>query len=166
MLSIQAIFGLQRVREPGTVPGINSVSKQSPDRLRMRPKYYSFLCFTVANRLLSTPVVSKTHSFVFVDVHDTERICLRHFISNALIRVSSSFLVSIIQSYVATGHTNASRSQVFVETDMLWFFQAFFHDELIPCSLARLARIWHILNRLLSVTQDMEMCQVAPAVCL
>jgi len=43
VMSIQAVFGLPRVCEPGVVPWITSFSKQPPDRLRMWPKYESFL---------------------------------------------------------------------------------------------------------------------------
>jgi len=61
MLSIQAVRGLPRLREPGTVPCIISFSTQLP-------------CFLKSLR---------THLFVFFAVHETRRISLSTFISKA-----------------------------------------------------------------------------------
>ena len=74
MLSIQAVRGLPRLRAPGIVPCIISFSRQLPCFLMVWPYYASFLAFTVSNSSLSTPALSRTHSFVFFAVHETQRI--------------------------------------------------------------------------------------------
>jgi len=62
----------------------------------------------------------RTHSFVFFAVHETRRIFLGPLISKASRHVSSFFLsVQISQPYVATGHTIAFISRIFVEIGML-----------------------------------------------
>ena len=85
--------------------------------------YASFLALTVSNSSLFTPALLRTHSFVFFAVHETRRIFLSPFISKASKRVSSFFLrVQLSQPYVATGHTSAFISHIFVEVGMLWLF--------------------------------------------
>ena len=63
MLSIQAVRGLPRLREPGTVPCIISSSRQLPCFLMVRPWYASFLALTVSNSFLLTPTLLRTQSF-------------------------------------------------------------------------------------------------------
>jgi len=77
----------------------------------------------VSNSSLFTPALLRTHSFVFFALHETCRIFISPFISKASRRVSSFFLsVQLSQPYVATGHTSAFISRIFVESDMLWLF--------------------------------------------
>ena len=108
MLSIQAVRGLPRLRAPGIVLCIISFSRQLPCFFMVWPQYASFLALTVSISSLFTPVLLRTHSFVFFAVHETRRIFLSPFISNASRRVSSLFLsIQLSQPYVATGHTSA-----------------------------------------------------------
>jgi len=83
----------------------------------------------------------RTHSFVFFAVHETRRIFLSPFTSKASRRVSSFFLsVQLSQPYVATGHTSAFVSLIFVEVGMLWLFHVFCSDAPIACPLCNLVR--------------------------
>ena len=101
MLSIQAARSL---------PHLRSNSLVSP----------SFPALTVSNSFLFTPASLRTHSFVFFAVHETRRTSQSPFISKASRRVSSFFLrVQLSQPYVATGHTSAFISRIFVEIGML-----------------------------------------------
>jgi len=76
----------------------------------------SFFDLTVSNSSLFTPALLRTHSFVFFAVHETRRIFLSPFISKASRRVSSFFLrVQLSKPYVATGHTSAVISRIFIE---------------------------------------------------
>ena len=71
------------------------------------------------NSSLFTPALLRTYPFVFFAVHETRRIFFRPFISKASRRVSSFFLrVQLSQPYVATGHTSAFISCIFVEICM------------------------------------------------
>jgi len=65
MLSIQAVCGLPRLRASGIVPCIISFSTQL---------HASFLALTVSNSSVFTPALLRTHSFVFLAVHETRRI--------------------------------------------------------------------------------------------
>jgi len=76
--------------------------------------------------LPSTLALIKKHSFVFFAVYETCRIFLSPFISKASRRVYSFFpSVQLLQPYVATGHTSAFISRIFVEIGMLWLFRIF-----------------------------------------
>src|ERR1700733_10734376 len=68
MLSIHFFLGLPLVRVAGTVPCIISFSRQSPCFLITFPMYEIFLLFisSTSSRLLSTPAVSSTHSFIYI----------------------------------------------------------------------------------------------------
>src|SRR6218665_3460836 len=117
ILSIQLILGLPFPRPPGTVPGMFSFFKHDTFFLMMCQKYFIFLSFTVHSNFLSTPAFSSTHLLVRFTVHDICIIILKHFISNASILLSSSFLiVQPSHPYIATRHTNALRSSIFVVT--------------------------------------------------
>ena len=53
--------------------------------------------------------VSKTHKFVFLAIHDTRKICLTAFFSNASNLFSSNvFMFQLSQPYVATSHTHTT----------------------------------------------------------
>ena len=106
ILSIQAVRGLPRLRTLGIVPCIISFSRQFPCFLMVWPEYASFLGLTVSNSSLFTPALLRTHSFVFVAVHETRRIFLSPFTSfKGLRRVSSFFLsVQLSQPYVTTAY--------------------------------------------------------------
>jgi len=57
---------------------------------------------------------------VLFALHETRRMFLSPFISKASRRVSSFFLsVQLSQPYVATGHTSASISRIFIEIGMM-----------------------------------------------
>jgi len=81
--------------------------------------YARFLALTVSNSSFFTPALLSTHSFVFFAVHEARRIFLSPFISKASRRVSSFFLrvqlSQLSQPYVATCHTSAFISCIFVE---------------------------------------------------
>ena len=80
------------------------------------------------------------HLFFFA-VHKTRRIFLSPFISKASRRVSSFFLsVQLSQPYVATGHTSAFISRIFVEISMLWLFHIICSDAPIACPPFNLVR--------------------------
>src|ERR1043165_436923 len=120
MLTTQSILGLPLVLVPGTFPCMISFSKQSPFFLIRWAKYVSFLLLIEFRRLLSTTVVSNTHSFVFLSRQDTLKICLRPFISNTSILSSSLFLiVQFSHPYVATGQTSVLMSLILVGSLML-----------------------------------------------
>src|SRR6218665_3071279 len=93
ILSIQLILGLPFPRPPGTVPCMISLYKHDPSFLIMCPKYFIFLSFTIPSNFLSTPAFSNTHLCVRFSIHDICIIILKHFISNASILLSSSFLI-------------------------------------------------------------------------
>src|SRR6218665_3122115 len=89
------------------------LSKHDPSFLMMCPKHFIFLSFTIPSNFLSTPAFSNTHLFVRFSVHDICIIILKHFISNASILLSSSFLIAQPSHlYIATGHTNVLRSSM------------------------------------------------------
>ena len=112
-------------------------------------KYTSFLSLTDASKLLSTPAVLSTHSFVFFAVHETLRTCLKHFISKALIFASSGFLiVQLSHPYIATGQTSALRSRIFVDVEMPWLCQIFLSLE--PMLWPFASRVWISLVHSLS----------------
>ena len=97
----------------------------------------------MSNSSLFTPALLRTHSFVFFAVYETRNILLglNPFISKASRRVSSFFLrVHLSQPYVATGHTSAFISRIFVEIGMLWLFHIFYSDAPIACPLFNLVR--------------------------
>ena len=74
-------------------------------------------------------------------VHETRRIFPSPFISKASRRVSSFFLrVQLSQPYVATGHTSAFVSRIFVEIGMLSLFHTFCSDAPIALHLFNLVR--------------------------
>jgi len=104
------------------------------------PQYASFLALTVSNSSLFTPVLLRTHSFVFFAVHDSRRIFLSPFISNA----SKCFFIlsqcpAFTAVYAVTGRTRAFISRVFVKIGMLWLFHIF----PIACPLFNLVRNLH-----------------------
>jgi len=102
---------------------------------------YSFLALTMSSSSLFTPALLRTHSFVFFAVHETRRIFLSPFITNALRRVSPFFLsVQLLQPNMTTGHTSAFISLVFIEIGMLWFFHIFCSDAPIAYPLLNLVR--------------------------
>ena len=88
-------------------------------------------CLTVPSCLF-TPALLRTNSFVFFAVHETRSIFLSPFISKALRRVASFFLrvqlSKLSQPYVATGHTIAFISCIFVDIGTLWPFHIFCSD--------------------------------------
>src|SRR6218665_248505 len=99
-------------------------SKHDPSFLMMCPNYFIFLSFTIPSNFLSTPAFPNTHLFVRFSVHNICIIILKHFISNASILLSSSFLiVQPSHPYIATGHTNVLRSSIFVVTLISRLFQ-------------------------------------------
>src|SRR6218665_3610358 len=115
MLSIHRILGFPCFLVPGVVPCMISFSRQSPSFLITCPKYDNFLLLIMLSSPRSISAVSNTHSFVFFSVHDTLRILLMHFISNASIHYSSRFLmVQLSHPYIATGHTRAFMSLTLV----------------------------------------------------
>jgi len=63
---------------------------------------------------------------MMIAVHETRRIFLSPFISQAL-------SVELSQPYVATGHTSTFISRIFVEIGMLWLFHIFCSDAPIAC---------------------------------
>jgi len=70
--------------------------------------------------LTFTPALLRTRSLAFFAVHETRSILLSPFISKASKRVSSYLLrVQLSQPYVATRHTSAFISHIFVEIGML-----------------------------------------------
>jgi len=72
---------------------------------------------TVSHSSLFTPALLGTNLLVF---HGTRRILLSPFTAKASRRVSSFFLrVQLSQPYVATGHTGAFISSIFVEIGVL-----------------------------------------------
>jgi len=73
-------------------------------------------------------------------------------------RVSSFFLrVQLSQPYVATGHTSAFISRIFVEIGMLWLFHIFCSDAPIACPLLTWYGILSYTHHLLlSGTQGTE----------
>ena len=74
----------------------------------------------INDELQGSVALLRTHSFVFFAVNETRRIFLSHFISKVPRRVSSFFLsVQLSQPYVATSHTGAFFSRIFVEIGML-----------------------------------------------
>ena len=96
----------------------------------------------MSNSSLFTPALLRTHSFVFFALHETHRIFLRPFISEASKYVSSFFLgVQLSQPYVATGHTGTFISCIFVEIGRLWLFHIFCTDAPITCPLFNLVRL-------------------------
>src|SRR5688572_11553101 len=67
---------------------------------------------------------------------------LRHFISNASILLSSSFLsVQLSQPYIATGHTSALHNFIFVVVVMSWLFHIFLRSVATAYPFANLIRI-------------------------
>src|SRR6218665_811598 len=118
MLSIHLIFGLPRALPPGMFPSMIFYSRLSSSFLIICPKYVSFLFLIDCSSCLSVFALCSTHSFVFPSIHDICSTCPRHFISNALIFVSSRFLmVQLLHPYVATGHTKGLSSFTFVVFD-------------------------------------------------
>jgi len=111
----QAVRGLPRLREPALFLALS---------LSPRNSLVSLWCdhsLTVSDSPLFTPALLRTQSFVLFVVHETRRIFLSPFISKASRSVSSFFLsVQLSQPYVATGHTSAFISRIFVEIGMLW----------------------------------------------
>ena len=96
---------------------------------------------TVSNSSLFTPALLRIYSFSFFAVHETRRIFLSPFTSKASNRISSFFLnVQLSQPYVATGHTSAFISRIFVEISTLWLFHIFCSDAPIACPLFNLVR--------------------------
>ena len=96
----------------------------------------------MSNSSLFTPALLRSHSFIFFAVHKTRRIFLIPFTSKASRRISSFFLsVQLLQPYVATGHTIAFISRIFVEIGMLWLFHIFSSDVPIACPLFNL--VWN-----------------------
>jgi len=96
--------------------------------------FASVLALTVSNSSLLTPALLRIHSFVFFAVHETRRIFLSPFILMASWYTSSFFLsVQLSQPYIATGHTSAFISRIFVEIGMPWLFHIFCSDVPIAC---------------------------------
>ena len=140
MLSIQPVRGLPRLRAPGIVPCIisfpgNSLVSSWCDH--SMPASLLWRCLTV-------PLYSallRTQSFAFFAVHETRNILLSPFISKSSRHVSSFFLrVQLSLPYVATGHTSAFFSRIFVEMGMLWLFNIFYSNTSIACPLFNLVR--------------------------
>ena len=85
-------------------------------------------CLTVPS-LVKNPLIC----FLCCSLHETRTIFLNPFISEASKRVSSLFLsVQLSQPYVATSHTSAFISRIFVEIGMLWLFHIFCTDAEMP----------------------------------
>ena len=128
MLSIQSARGLPRLRiSPGIVFSALSFFQATP----LFPHgiiivCYSLLALTASNSSLFTPALLRTHSSFFFVVHETSKIFLSPFISKASNVFLHSFWVSSFHNrtfnYVATGHTNAFTSCIFVEIGMPWLF--------------------------------------------
>ena len=80
----------------------------------------------MSNSSLFTPALLRTYSFVFLAVHESHSTFLSPFISNSSRRVSSFFLrVQLSQPYVATGHSSAFISFIFVEKSVCCDFSIF-----------------------------------------
>ena len=72
-----------------------------------------FPALTVSNSSLFVPALLRIYSFVFFAIHETRRIFLSPFISNASRRVFSFFLsVQLSQHCIATGHTSTFISRI------------------------------------------------------
>jgi len=114
---VQAVRDLPRLRAPGIVPCISSLSRQHTCFRMVWPWYARFLALTVSNSSLFTPALWRTHWFVFFAVRKTRGIFLSSFISDASGRVSSYFRsVQLSQPYVAVGNTTGAfiiRSEMF-----------------------------------------------------
>jgi len=90
--------------------------------------------YNVKVNLRITAANVRIHSFVFFAVHETRRIFLSPFILKASRRVSLFILsVQVSQPYIATGHTSAFISRIFVEIGMLSLFHIFCSDAPIAC---------------------------------
>jgi len=140
MLSIQVVRGLPRLRAPGIVPCIIFFFRRGNSLcfLMVWPWHASFLALTVSNSSLA---LLRTHSFVSYAVHETRRIFLSLFISKASRRVPSFFLsVQLSQPYVATGHTGAYISRIFIEMGKLWLSHIFCSEGPIAVPLFNLVQ--------------------------
>lgn len=93
--SVHVVLGLHWPLDPGPAPWIIcalddllaiSTLPQFMPEIRKLPLFDQ-------SELPSTPAVSSIHSCFFLAVSDTQRICHSHFISNALISASSSFIM-------------------------------------------------------------------------
>jgi len=90
------------------------------------------------------PTFFKCFLFVFIAVHETRRIFLSPFISNASRRLSSFFLsVQLSQPHIATGHTSVFISRIFVKIDMLYLFHKFILCSDAPIQSTALCLTWY-----------------------
>jgi len=102
----------------------------SPSFLMVWPQYASFLASTVSNSSFFTPALLRTHSFVsLLSTKPAE-----FFLSLSSQRHQDVFL-QLSQPYVATGHTSAFISRIFVEIRMLWLFHIFCSDAPVAWTL-------------------------------
>ena len=121
VLSIQPMRGLPRLRAPSIVPCILSFWRQLPffslcDHSMLASLLW--LCLTVS---LFTPAFLRTHSFVFFAVHETPQNLFQYFYLKGV--KTCFFILSecpAFTAYVATGHTSAFISRIFIEIGMLW----------------------------------------------
>ena len=136
MLSIRAMRDLPRLHVPGIVPCIIDFSRKLSCFLMVWPWYASFLALTF-------PPLLQLYSLriCFLCCPRNQRNISQPFYLKGIRRVSSFFLsVQISQPYVATGHTSAFISRIFVEIGMLWLFHIFCSDAPIACPLFNLIR--------------------------
>jgi len=122
MMSIQAVRGLPHLRAPGIVPCI-PFFQATPLFPHGVTTVLASLLWKSSSSFLSAALL-KTHSFVFFAIHETCSIFLSPFISKAPRRLSTCFLSvqlpqPYIYMYVATGHTSAFISRIFIEIGML-----------------------------------------------
>ena len=107
-------------------------------------------CLTVSCllHLVKNPLIC------FLSVHKTRRIFLSPFIAKVSRLVSSFFLsVQLSELNVATGHTSAPISHIFVEIGKLWLFHTFCSHAPIACPLFNL--VWNsIVHSPSSVIRD------------
>ena len=80
-------------RFPSTAPCSSCFSTPS-DLLTMCPKYFSFLSMIPLLMVKSDPILSRTHTFVFLSFHDTCNILLSHHISKASTLFLSFFVMA------------------------------------------------------------------------
>jgi len=123
MLSIQAVRGLPRLHAPGIVLALslsrgNSLISSWCDHSMLASLPWQQ--FPVYSSFVKNPLIC------FLCFPWNPHNLFSPFISEASRHVSSFFLrVQLSQPYVATGHTSAFISRIFVEISMLWLFHFF-----------------------------------------
>jgi len=117
-------------------------------------KVCQFSLFDRCKQTSCHPSCLKYHSLVPLAVHDTLKICRKHFISKAsILRSSSFFKVHLSQPYTTTGHISAFMSRIFVEICIPWFCQIFLSFAPIPRPFTNLPRMSSV-HSVLSVMSE------------